>query len=80
LVNPGSTEDLAAAITHLAAQPALRQALGAAARQTVVEKLAPEVEYQNWLRVYEKAIARRNGKSPDPQLVPNVADLIPIEN
>lgn len=53
LVNPGRTDELAAAIQHLALHPELRRSLGAAAHQKVLEQLAPSVEFQNWLTVYQ---------------------------
>jgi L-malate glycosyltransferase len=62
VVNPGRTQELANAIRLLAAQPELRKSLGKAAQQTVVEKLAPEVEYQNWMQVYRNAIALHSSK------------------
>ncbi|MGG6269333.1 glycosyltransferase [Leptolyngbya sp. AN03gr2] len=79
VVNPGSTEDLANAIRFLANQPELRKTLGKAARQTVVEKLAPEVEYQNWMEVYRNAIALHAAKiapqNGDRLINLNVQDL-----
>jgi L-malate glycosyltransferase len=72
VINPGSTADIANAIRHLADKPALRKTLGEAARQTVVEKLAPEIEYQNWMQVYRHAIASKNGT---PVLKFNPSDL-----
>lgn len=59
VVNPGNTKALADAIRYLAKEPELRKTLGKAAHQTVIEKLAPEVEYQNWMRVYQ-AVLREN--------------------
>ncbi|MBD2409392.1 glycosyltransferase [Nostoc calcicola FACHB-3891] len=54
LVNPGNTEELTAALRHLATQPQLRQKLGAAAKIKVTQQLAPSVEYQNWMSVYQQ--------------------------
>ncbi|MFN6496991.1 MAG: glycosyltransferase [Nostoc sp. DedQUE01] len=56
LVNPGSTEELTAALQYLATQPQLRQKLGAAAKVKVTQQLAPSVEYQNWMNVYQRAL------------------------
>jgi glycosyltransferase involved in cell wall biosynthesis len=63
VVNPGDTQDLADAIRYLADKPELRKTLGEAARKTVIEKLAPEVEYENWMQVYRNAMAKQNGKT-----------------
>jgi L-malate glycosyltransferase len=57
LVNPGSTEELTAALRYLATQPELRQKLGAGAKTKVTQQLAPSVEYQNWMNVYQRALA-----------------------
>jgi len=56
LINPGSTEELIAAIRYLATQPELRQKLGAKAKTKVTQELAPSVEYQNWMNVYERVL------------------------
>ncbi|MDZ8023095.1 MAG: glycosyltransferase [Nostoc sp. DedQUE11] len=56
LVNPGSTEELTAALQYLATQPQLRQKLGAAAKVKVTQQLAPSVEYQNWMNAYQRAL------------------------
>ncbi|MFS0516954.1 glycosyltransferase [Nostoc sp. UIC 10607] len=57
LVNPGSTEELIAALRYLATQPELRQKLGAGAKTKVTQQLAPSVEYQNWMNVYQRVLA-----------------------
>ncbi|MCC5633765.1 glycosyltransferase [Nostoc sphaeroides CHAB 2801] len=57
LVNPGSTEELTAALRYLATQPELRQKLGAGAKTKVTQQLALSVEYQNWMNVYQRALA-----------------------
>ncbi|MBW4683762.1 MAG: glycosyltransferase [Komarekiella atlantica HA4396-MV6] len=57
LVNPGSTEELITSLRYLAAQPELRQKLGAAAKIKVSQQLAPSVEHQNWINVYQRALA-----------------------
>jgi glycosyltransferase involved in cell wall biosynthesis len=56
LVNPGSVDELAAAIQHLALRSELRKILGQAAAQTAQQQLAPAVEFQNWLTVYQRVL------------------------
>lgn len=56
LINPGSTEELIAAIRYLATQPELRQKLGASARTKVTQQLTPSIEYQNWMNVYQRVL------------------------
>lgn len=58
LVNPGNTEELMAGLRYLATQPQLRQKFGAAAKTKVTQQLAPSVEYQNWINVYQRALGR----------------------
>ncbi|GAB4150368.1 MAG: glycosyltransferase family 4 protein [Cyanobacteria bacterium J069] len=58
LVPPASGEALAAAIARLVDAPDLRQRLGLAARQTVLRDLAPDVEQQNWQKVYQMVLSR----------------------
>lgn len=60
LVNPGSADELAAAIQHLASRPELRTTLGQTAAQTAQIQLAPAVEFQNWLTVYERVFDTAN--------------------
>ncbi|MFQ4142689.1 glycosyltransferase [Chlorogloeopsis sp. ULAP02] len=56
LINPGSTEELIASLRYLANKPELRQKLGVAAKTKVLQQLAPSVEHQNWIDVYQKAL------------------------
>ncbi len=56
VVNPFSSDELAAALRHLIMQPDLRQQLGIAARDKVLTQLAPAVEQQNWEQVYQQAL------------------------
>lgn len=56
LVNPGRADELAAAIQFLATHPELRQEMGFAAHRKVLEHLAPAVEFQNWLTVYQTVL------------------------
>ena len=51
LVTPGSAEEVAAALTALATDPALRHRLGAAAIETAAA-MTPERERDEWLSVY----------------------------
>lgn len=53
LVNPASSSELAAALKHLADRPELRNKLGTVAKLKASTQLAPEVELNNWLSVYE---------------------------
>ena len=54
VVNPGSSEELIAALRRLIAQPALRRELGISARNKVLHQLTPAVEQRNWERVYQQ--------------------------
>jgi glycosyltransferase involved in cell wall biosynthesis len=58
LVPPASGEALATALGRLVDQPELRQRLGLAARQKVLQELAPGVEQQNWQNVYQMVLSR----------------------
>ena len=60
LVNPASSEELATALQYLADKPQLRKELGLAAKMKVEKDLAPEVELNNWLRVYEGLLGSPN--------------------
>lgn len=55
-VKPGSTSDLVKAISQLAKNTALRKKLGENARQTAITQLSPEVEKENWLKVYNHVL------------------------
>jgi len=52
LVNPGSAEDIAAAISELTENPALRARLAENAAQTARE-LTPDREFREWMEVYD---------------------------
>lgn len=56
LVEPGDTQQLATAIRQLAVQPELRQRLGAGAKEKVLKQLAPSIERENWLQVYQRVL------------------------
>ena len=53
LVNPASSEELAAALQDIADKPKLRKELGLAAKIKVETDLAPAVELNNWLGIYQ---------------------------
>ncbi|MEM6751687.1 MAG: glycosyltransferase [Cyanobacteria bacterium P01_C01_bin.38] len=53
LVNPASSEELAAALQDIADKPKLRKELGLAAKTKVETDLAPAVELNNWLGIYQ---------------------------
>lgn len=54
LVNPASTEELVTALRYLADKPELRKELGAAAKTKVQTQLAPAIELDNWLSIYQR--------------------------
>ena len=58
LVPPAASDDLATALHRLIDEPDLRQRLGLAARQKVLQHLAPTVEQQNWQKVYQMVLSR----------------------
>ncbi|PSB66064.1 glycosyl transferase, partial [filamentous cyanobacterium CCP1] len=58
LVPPASGKALADALNRLIDQPDLRQQLGLAARQKVLQQLSPSKEQQNWQKVYQMVLSR----------------------
>jgi len=58
LVNPGSAEEIAAALAELMENPALRTRLAENAAQTVRE-MTPEREFCEWMEVYEMVVSPR---------------------
>ncbi|MBW4477546.1 MAG: glycosyltransferase [Tolypothrix brevis GSE-NOS-MK-07-07A] len=64
LVDPGNSAELAAALSYLADQPELRSQFGAAAKQKVHQQLAPAVELENWLNIYQKVLNISNSHVP----------------
>ncbi|NCJ07578.1 glycosyltransferase [Synechococcales cyanobacterium C] len=58
LVPPASSAALTVALRRLIEQPNLRQQLGMAARQKVLRQLAPDVEQQQWQKIYQTVLAR----------------------
>lgn len=59
VVQPADTAELATALHRLITQPGLRQQLGMAARQKVLNQLAPAIEQRNWRQVYQRALESR---------------------
>jgi L-malate glycosyltransferase len=65
LVNPGNSDELAAALYYLATDSELRQKFGIAAKKKVCEQLAPPTEIENWLKVYQQVLRNvNNGFKP----------------
>lgn len=56
VVNPADSAALAQALQPLITQPQLRERLGLAARETVLQKMAPAVEQQQWQQVYQQVL------------------------
>lgn len=56
VVNPADSAELTEALQILIAQPQLRERLGLAARETVLQKMAPSVEQHQWQQVYEQVL------------------------
>jgi L-malate glycosyltransferase len=56
LVNPANSAELAAALRYLADKPELRQKFGVAAQEKVHQQLAPAVELENWLNIYQQVL------------------------
>jgi glycosyltransferase involved in cell wall biosynthesis len=56
VVRPGDTTSLTTALSRLITQPDLRQQLGLAARQQVLQQLAPAVEQQHWQTIYQQVL------------------------
>ncbi|MGK7919328.1 MAG: glycosyltransferase [Trichodesmium sp.] len=56
VVNPGSSQELVVGLKQLERSPLLRKRLGKAAREKALRELAPEVEQQNWAKVYERVL------------------------
>lgn len=60
LVNPASSEELASALRYLADKPQLRKEFGLAAKTKVETDLAPKVELNNWLDIYQRLLDSPN--------------------
>ncbi len=73
LVPPASSEALAAALSCLVDAPDFRHRLGLAARQKVLQALAPGVEQQNWQKVYQMVLSRWPVAGSEPSQLTAVA-------
>lgn len=60
LVNPANAAELAAALRYLADKPELRKRLGTAAKMKVQTELAPAIELDNWLSIYQRVLETSN--------------------
>ena len=69
LVNPANGAELAAALKYLADRPELRKKLGSVAKVTVETELAPEVELNNWLSIYQGLLNSSNNQVMHLQVV-----------
>ena len=58
LVNPANAAELAAALRYLADRAELRTELGAAAIMKVETHLAPAIELDNWLSIYQRVFEK----------------------
>lgn len=56
VVNPADSAELTEALQALITQPQLRERLGLAARETVLQKMAPAVEQHQWQQAYEQVL------------------------
>ncbi|MGR3277340.1 glycosyltransferase [Acaryochloris marina NIES-2412] len=69
VVRPADSMALAQALQPLITQPQLRERLGLAARETVLQKMAPSVEQQQWQRVYQQVLGTTQPSDPILSLV-----------
>ncbi|MCJ8281890.1 MAG: glycosyltransferase, partial [Rivularia sp. ALOHA_DT_140] len=60
LVNPANSAELAAAFQYLADNPQLRKQFGNAAKIKVQTQLAPAIELDNWLSIYQRVLNAEN--------------------
>ena len=65
LVAPASSTQLAAALRELAADAALRDRMGTAARQKAIAALAPAEECANWIKVYNAVLGGKKQAGAD---------------
>lgn len=56
LVNPANSVELAVALQYLADKPQLRRKFGAAAQTKVHQQLAPNIEIEIWLNIYQQVL------------------------
>lgn len=64
VINPFSSNELAAAVRQLIEEPNLRQQFGIAARDKVLSQLSRSVERENWQRVYQQVLGVSKQLSP----------------
>jgi glycosyltransferase involved in cell wall biosynthesis len=69
LVNPANTTELASALRYLAEKPELRNKLGTAAKIKAETHLAPEVELNNWLGIYQGLLDSSDLQIPQLKVV-----------
>jgi L-malate glycosyltransferase len=60
LVNPASCKELNLALRRLIQQPQLRKQFGLAAQAKVRSHLTPDIEQQNWQRIYQQLLGSNN--------------------
>ena len=60
LVNPANSAELAAALRYLADNPKLRKQFGTAAQIKAQTELAPAIELDNWLSIYQRVLSSVN--------------------
>ncbi|MDJ0772503.1 MAG: glycosyltransferase [Mastigocoleus sp. MO_167.B18] len=60
LVNPANSTELATALRYLANQPELRKQLGRSAKIKAQTELAPAIELDNWLSIYQRVLNTSN--------------------
>lgn len=63
VVSPADSVELADALQKLIVQPHLQKQLGMAAREKVLQELAPAVEQRNWQQIYQQVL----GTTPFPK-------------
>ena len=56
LVNPANSTELATALRYLADKPELRKQLGTSAKIKAQTELAPAIELDNWLSIYQRVL------------------------
>ena len=56
LVNPANSTELATALRYLADKPELRKKLGTSAKIKAQTELAPAIELDNWLSIYQRVL------------------------
>lgn len=69
VVSPADSVALAQVLQPLITQPQLRERLGLAARETVLQKMAPSVEQQQWQQVYQQVLGTARLSDPILSLI-----------